>query len=109
MLSDRNFMRDTNTIDLKKYVLMQQLIDEIGRMLGGWIKSTASKSESPPPPRGTERRKKEVPNGRQPDVVVGIVIPVVVDVEPTVVPVEFDTIVVGHLTLNPFPSVITAD
>ncbi len=32
--------KDTKVIDLKKYTQIQQDIDEIGRMLGGWIKST---------------------------------------------------------------------
>ena len=32
--------KDTKTVDNEKYIAMQQLIDEIGRMLGGWIKST---------------------------------------------------------------------
>lgn len=30
---------DTKAIDGKKYTTIQQQIDEIGRMLGGWIKS----------------------------------------------------------------------
>lgn len=33
-------MKDVKTIDLKKYILLQQNIDEIGRMLGGWLKSS---------------------------------------------------------------------
>lgn len=33
-------MKESKTIDLKKYVLLQSIIDEIGRMLGGWIKSS---------------------------------------------------------------------
>lgn len=32
-------MKDTKTLDLKKYTLLQQIIDEIGRMLGGWLRS----------------------------------------------------------------------
>lgn len=42
-----NFMRvcvrllkDVKAIDNKKYVLIEAGLDEIGRMLGGWIKST---------------------------------------------------------------------
>jgi len=31
---------DTKTIDAKKYADLQETIDEIGRMLGGWIKSS---------------------------------------------------------------------
>jgi len=33
---------DIKSIDNKKYTALQQDIDEIGRMLGGWIKSTKS-------------------------------------------------------------------
>lgn len=33
-------MKDTKAIDNKKYVILETLIDEIGRQLGGWIKST---------------------------------------------------------------------
>ena len=33
-------MKDTKTIDNKKYVSLETIIDEIGRQLGGWIKST---------------------------------------------------------------------
>ena len=32
-------MKETKTFDLKKYVAIQTIIDEIGRMLGGWIRS----------------------------------------------------------------------
>jgi len=32
-------MKDTKTIDGKKYMVLQEIIDEIGRMLGGWIRS----------------------------------------------------------------------
>jgi hypothetical protein len=32
-------MKETKTIDARKYVVLQAAIDEIGRMLGGWIKS----------------------------------------------------------------------
>jgi hypothetical protein len=31
--------KEVKTIDNKKYVILQEIIDEIGRMLGGWIKS----------------------------------------------------------------------
>lgn len=34
---------DTKTIDQKKYVTLQTIIDEIGRMLGGWLKSIKQK------------------------------------------------------------------
>lgn len=33
-------MKEVKTIDNKKYVTLEELVDEIGRMLGGWIKST---------------------------------------------------------------------
>lgn len=33
-------MKDIKAIDNKKYVVIEASIDEIGRMLGGWIKST---------------------------------------------------------------------
>lgn len=32
-------MKDTKSFDNKKYITLQEMIDEIGRMLGGWIKS----------------------------------------------------------------------
>jgi hypothetical protein len=32
-------MKEIKTIDGKKYITLQELVDEIGRMLGGWIKS----------------------------------------------------------------------
>lgn len=31
--------KERKSLDLKKYALLQGIIDEIGRMLGGWIKS----------------------------------------------------------------------
>ncbi len=33
-------MKDLKIIDQKKYLLLQEDIDEIGRMLGGWLKSS---------------------------------------------------------------------
>lgn len=33
-------MKDVKAIDAKKYVVIEANLDEIGRMLGGWIKST---------------------------------------------------------------------
>lgn len=33
-------MKDIKSIDLKTYALFEENIDEIGRMLGGWIKSS---------------------------------------------------------------------
>lgn len=32
-------MKDTAILDLKKYITLQECIDTIGRMLGGWIRS----------------------------------------------------------------------
>lgn len=32
--------KDVKAIDNKKYIILQEKLDEIGRMLGGWIKST---------------------------------------------------------------------
>ena len=34
---------ETKTIDEKKYLLIQSHLDEIGRMLGGWIKNSRTK------------------------------------------------------------------
>lgn len=34
------FLKDVKAINIKKYSLLEENIDEIGRMLGGWIKST---------------------------------------------------------------------
>lgn len=33
-------MKDIRAIDAKKYIIIEANLDEIGRMLGGWIKST---------------------------------------------------------------------
>ncbi|MEK7589217.1 MAG: four helix bundle protein [Patescibacteria group bacterium] len=33
-------MKDVKAIDGKKYIIIEANLDEIGRMLGGWIKST---------------------------------------------------------------------
>ena len=32
--------KETRVIDNKKYLFLEEIVDEIGRMLGGWIKST---------------------------------------------------------------------
>ena len=32
-------MKDTKALDSKKYIMLESAIDEIGRMLGGWIRS----------------------------------------------------------------------
>lgn len=42
----RVFLRlssDTKTITAKQYALLQEQVDEIGRMLGGWLKSMRTK------------------------------------------------------------------
>ncbi|TSA44305.1 diversity-generating retroelement protein Avd [bacterium] len=33
-------LKETHSIDMKKYTMLQEMVDEIGRMLGGWIRST---------------------------------------------------------------------
>jgi len=33
-------LKDTSVINAKKYIFLQANMDEIGRMLGGWIRST---------------------------------------------------------------------
>lgn len=33
-------MKDTKAVDSKKYLVLEAQIDEIGRMLGGWIRAT---------------------------------------------------------------------
>lgn len=40
--------KDTKVLDTAKYAKIQQDIDEIGRMLGGWIKHFKAESESAP-------------------------------------------------------------
>lgn len=35
--------KEVKTIDNKKYVKLETIIDEVGRMLGGWIKSVKKK------------------------------------------------------------------
>ena len=32
--------KETKALDIKKYIHLEEGVDEIGRMLGGWIKST---------------------------------------------------------------------
>lgn len=32
-------MKDTKTLDTKKYIVLQEIIDEIGRQIGGWSRS----------------------------------------------------------------------
>ena len=36
-------MKETKVMDNKKYTTLQELIDEIGRILGGWIRSVKDK------------------------------------------------------------------
>ena len=38
--------KEVKTIENKKYVNLQMIIDEIGRMLGGWIKSVKNPKEN---------------------------------------------------------------
>jgi hypothetical protein len=33
-------MKETRAIDAKKYIAIQAVIDEVGRQIGGWIRST---------------------------------------------------------------------
>ena len=35
-------MKDVKAIDTKKYIALESIVDEIGRMLGGWIRSIKS-------------------------------------------------------------------
>lgn len=35
-------LKDIKAIDTKKYVTLEAIVDEIGRMLGGWIRSSKS-------------------------------------------------------------------
>lgn len=35
-------MKETRSLDNKKYTMLQEMIDEIGRMLGGWIRSSST-------------------------------------------------------------------
>jgi hypothetical protein len=32
-------LKDVKSIDMKKYIILEGIMDEIGRMLGGWIRS----------------------------------------------------------------------
>ncbi|HOF50143.1 MAG TPA: diversity-generating retroelement protein Avd [Candidatus Colwellbacteria bacterium] len=32
--------KETKVLDTRKYIYLEEAVDEIGRMLGGWIKST---------------------------------------------------------------------
>lgn len=82
---------ESRCIDSKKVALLQQHVDEAGRMLGGWIKSMGK-----PPPQKKNKEKEEVPGSAKPDVVVGIVVPVVVDVETTVIKVQFRVVAIGR-------------
>lgn len=36
-------LKETRALDTKKYICLQEMIDEIGRMLGGWIRSTSTR------------------------------------------------------------------
>lgn len=37
--------KDTRTIDSKQYLGIQVIVQEVGKMLGGWIKSVSPKSQ----------------------------------------------------------------
>lgn len=47
--------KDTKLLDLKKCLLLQEIVDEIGRMLGGWMKSVRENKNSPSPGSLRER------------------------------------------------------
>lgn len=36
-------MKDIKCIDNKKYSMLEEILDEMGRMIGGWIRSTNSR------------------------------------------------------------------
>lgn len=36
-------LKETRAFDLKKYATLQEMVDEIGRMLGGWMRSSNSR------------------------------------------------------------------
>ena len=36
-------MKETKSLDTKKYTALQEMVDEVGRMLGGWIRSITSR------------------------------------------------------------------
>lgn len=38
-------LKDVKSIDLKKYAVLEEMIDEIGRMLGGWLRSSAGSAQ----------------------------------------------------------------
>ena len=41
-------MKEVRVIDNKKYISLEEPVDEIGRMLGGWIKSLKDRRENAP-------------------------------------------------------------
>ena len=49
--------KDTKLLDLKKCLLLQEIVDEIGRMLGGWMKSVKEQNNSPSPGSLRERER----------------------------------------------------
>ena len=49
--------KDTKLLDLKKCLLLQEIVDEIGRMLGGWIKSVKEQKTLPPSDQLRERER----------------------------------------------------
>ena len=36
-------LKEIRSFDSKKYIVLQEMIDEIGRMLGGWIRSSTAR------------------------------------------------------------------
>ena len=40
-------LKEVRSIDSKKYTILQEMIDEIGRMLGGWIRSSNASATAP--------------------------------------------------------------
>ena len=51
--------KDTKALELKKILMLQEIVDEIGRMLGGWIKSTKENSIKLPPSQSALARERE--------------------------------------------------
>ncbi len=51
---------ETKQIDMKKYIALSEILDEIGRMTGGWIKQLSQK-ESPAENGGNKERDFRTP------------------------------------------------
>ncbi len=41
--------KDVHAIEVKNYILLSSALEEIGKMLGGWIKSLKLEKENPAP------------------------------------------------------------